>query len=131
MTVGVLLVTHETIGESMLQTTINILGLCPLATKALCVSFNINPEQIESDVRQCIKELDSGDGVMILTDLYGASPSNIAHRLSDNDRIMVVAGLNLPMLMRVMNYPSLDIQQLVDKAISGGRQGIILNRRKA
>lgn len=129
MTVGVLLVTHETIGESMLQTTINILGLCPLATKALGVSFNVNPEQIESDVRHCIKELDSGDGVMILTDLYGASPSNIAHRASDNDSIMVVAGLNLPMLMRVMNYPSLDIQQLVDKAISGGREGIILNRR--
>ena len=130
MTVAVLLVTHNNVGESILLTVNHILGNLPLATQAFGVGYDVKPEQIEADLKQIINELDSGDGVLILTDMYGASPSNIAHQFSDNSKILVVTGLNLPMLLRVMNYPLLKIDKLAQKAISGGRDGIILNRRK-
>jgi PTS system mannose-specific IIA component len=130
MTIAVLLVTHNNVGESILLTVNHILGNLPLATQAFGVGHDVKPEQIEADLKQIINELDSGDGVLILTDMYGASPSNIAHQFSDNSKILVVTGLNLPMLLRIMNYPLLKIDKLAEKAISGGRDGIILNRRK-
>lgn len=130
MTVALLLVTHNKVGESILLTVKQILGKYPLATQAFGVGYDVKPEQIEADLKQSISELDSGDGVLILTDMYGASPSNFAHQFSDDKNILVVTGLNLPMLLRVMNYPSLEIKILAEKAISGGREGIILNRRK-
>ena len=58
--------------------------------------------------------------------MFGATPSNIACRLRDEIDVRVVAGVNLPMLIRVLNYPRLHIDELVHKAISGGRDGIVL-----
>lgn len=130
MTVALLLVTHNIVGESILLTVKQILGKYPFATQAFGVGSDVKSEQIEADLQQSINELDSGDGVLILTDMYGASPSNFAHQFADDKNILVVTGLNLPMLLRVMNYPSLEIEKLAERAISGGREGIILNRRK-
>lgn len=76
-----------------------------------------------------IKTMDKGDGVLILTDMFGSTPSNIAHRLSQPGRVMVVTGLNLPMMIKVMNYPKLDLQELVDLAVEGGKSGVLFNRR--
>ena len=72
-----------------------------------------------------IEQLDQGDGVLILTDMYGSTPGNIACALGQNNRVAVVAGLNLPMLVRVLNYPQLDLHTLAEKAESGGRIGIV------
>ncbi|CAK0770012.1 hypothetical protein CCP3SC15_4060003 [Gammaproteobacteria bacterium] len=68
--------------------------------------------------------LDQGDGVLVLTDMYGSTPSNIACRL-DSEKVRIVAGVNLPMLIRVLNYSYLSLEDLTNKAISGGRDGII------
>jgi PTS system ascorbate-specific IIA component len=69
--------------------------------------------------------LDQGDGVIVLTDMFGSTPSNIATALTrDNEHVTVIAGVNLPMLVRLMNYPRLSMAQLKDKALSGGREGI-------
>jgi PTS system ascorbate-specific IIA component len=76
-----------------------------------------------------IKTMDKGDGVLILTDMFGSTPSNIAHRLSQAGKVMVVTGLNLPMMIKVMNYPNLNLQQLVDLAVEGGKSGVLFNRR--
>ena len=73
-----------------------------------------------------VMELDTGDGVLVLTDVCGATPSNIACRLVSLGRVMVVSGLNLPMLMRILNYPNLSLEELAERAVSGGRQGIML-----
>ena len=76
-----------------------------------------------------INALDKGDGVLILTDMYGSTPSNIAHRLSQPGKVMVVTGLNLPMMIKVMNYPNLNLTELVDVAVEGGKNGVLFNRR--
>ena len=73
-----------------------------------------------------VNELDTGDGVLILTDLCGATPSNIACRLSHLQHVKVVVGLNMPMLLRILNYPNLSLEEMAEKAVDGGRQGVML-----
>ena len=129
MTVSVLLMTHENIGEIILQTTRRVLGVCPLQTRSLCVPFDTDPDQMLQEAQQLVCTMNTGGGVLILTDMFGATPSNIAHKLSDPDKVMVVTGLNLPMMIRVMNYPNLDLKALVEVAVSGGKDGVLYNRR--
>ena len=129
MTVSVLLITHENIGEIMLQTTRRVLEVCPLQTRCLPVPFDSDPDEIQQEAAQMIKAMDKGDGVLILTDMFGSTPSNIAHRLSKAGEVMVVTGLNLPMMIKVMNYPNVNLQQLVDFAVEGGKNGVLFNRR--
>ena len=76
-----------------------------------------------------VQELDRGDGVLVLTDMYGSTPSNIAAGLQKEGKVSVVAGINLPMLIRVLNYPFLDLAALAEKALSGGRDGILPCKR--
>ena len=129
MTVSVLLMTHENIGEVILQTVRRVLEVCPLQTQVLHVPFDSDPDQLQIDAQRMIDSMDSGDGVLVLTDMFGATPSNIAHRLAAAEKVMVVTGLNLPMMIRVMNYPNLNLAELVEIAVSGGRDGVIFNRR--
>ena len=125
MNVGILLITHDNIGAVLLRTAIEVLGICPLSTGTLAAPSSCDPESILEDARQAAEELDSGAGVLVLTDLYGATPSNIACRLHRFHELRVVSGLNLPMLIRVLNYPDLDLEELQQKAVSGGRDGIL------
>jgi len=127
MTVGLLLIAHENYGDISLQIVKTILGVCPLETKSLAVPFDANPDEIFNEAKHHVKMLDHGEGVLILTDLYGATPSNIAHRLVEESRTVVVAGLNLSMLVRVLNYPNLSLEELVDKATRGGREGVVVS----
>lgn len=125
MSVGVLLLTHNRIGEELLDTTKIILGFCPLATEQLGIPRNSDPAAMAEHGLRLLAALDDGDGVLILTDAFGATPSNVAARLAARPRTAVIAGLNLPMLLRVYNYPALSLADLTDKALSGGRDGIL------
>jgi PTS system mannose-specific IIA component len=129
MTVSILLVTHENVGQVMMQAVRRVLEVCPLQTRCLPVPFDSDPDEVQQEAAQMIKALDKGDGVLVLTDMYGSTPSNIAHRLSQPGKVMVVTGLNLPMIIKVMNYPNLDLAQLVDVAVEGGKSGVFYNRR--
>jgi len=86
--------------------------------------MDCNTDDILDQVRIALQKLNSGQGVLILTDMYGATPSNIVSELLDPSRVLV-SGINLPMLVRVMNYPDLDLNDLAEKAISGGQDGIL------
>jgi len=124
--VGLLIITHGEIGQSLLDTAIAVLGTCPLQTRTLSVPMASDTDAVEAEARRHVAELDQGDGVLVLTDLYGSTPSNIACRLGRHDaRVAVVAGTNLPMLVRVLNYPELDLPALVHKAVSGGQDGVL------
>ena len=110
----------------MLDISVKTLSVCPLATRVLDVSFECDPDKIADTAENMVKELDSGDGVLVLTDVCGATPSNIATRLVRDNHVMVVAGLNLPMLMRILNYPDLGLEEMAERAMDGGRQGVML-----
>ena len=125
MTIGLLIITHNNIGTDLVETATGMLGVCPLATEILPVSQKSDPEQVLRRARQLMETLDTGHGVLVLTDIYGSTPSNIACSLINGERVKVIAGVNLPMLIRVLNYPHLSLNELVDKALSGGRDGIL------
>ncbi len=124
MNVGLLLITHGNLGEELLHTATAMLGHCPLSAKALAVHMDSDPDQVlQAAIRAC-RSLDKGEGVLIFTDLYGSTPSNIANRLRDTCKVEVVTGVNIPMLVRALNYPDLNLEQLCIKATSGGRDGV-------
>ena len=126
MSVGLLLITHDRLGEQLLQTATAMLGLCPLNAEAIAVHGDGDPDAVIGVAEQILTRLQEGDGVLVLTDIYGSTPSNIAMRLLDSHRVTVVAGVNLPMLIRVLNYPRLSLDELAQKALSGGRDGVLL-----
>lgn len=126
MSVGLLLVTHEGIAQSLLNTAQKMLRACPLHTLVLEVPLDADTQDIQQQGEKYLAQLQQGDGVLILTDLYGGTPSNIGHRLLNNDNIEMVSGINLPMLIRVLNYPNLNLHDMAHKALSGGRDGVLL-----
>lgn len=125
MSVGVLLVTHNRIGEELLATVNGIMGPAPLPCAALSVSTTPDLPELVEQGRKQITALDDGDGVLVLTDAFGSTPSNVAVRLGSYAGTGVVSGVNLPMLLRVMNYPDLPLDALHERAYTGGRDGVI------
>lgn len=126
MNVGLLLITHDDIGHTLLKVAVETLhGNCPIEVRSLAVNATSDPETTHAQGERLIAELDRGDGVLILTDAYGSTPSNIACQLSQAHRTAVVTGLNLPMLLRVLNYHTLDLPELAGKALTGGRDGVL------
>ncbi|RMD79214.1 MAG: PTS fructose transporter subunit IIA [Gammaproteobacteria bacterium] len=123
--VGLLLITHGRLGEALLETAEQMLGVCPLAAAALAVGRDEDPEALRRRARELVARLDQGAGVLVLTDIFGSTPANVASALQ-GPGVRVVAGLNLPMLIRVLNYPGLDLEGLAAKAESGGRDGVFL-----
>lgn len=74
-----------------------------------------------------LETLDQGEGVLVLTDLYGSTPANVAVALlGEYGRLRVIAGVNLPMLLRALNYASSDLDTVAEKALQGGRGGVLL-----
>ncbi len=129
MSVGVLLVTHHGLGQPLLEVTAHLIRPLPLPVAVLEVPFDADDEAMLLAGSAKLRELDQGRGVLILSDLYGASPSNLAARLTAlGSEARRVAGLNLPMLLRVLNYAECDLDELTRVAASGARNGIIVDR---
>jgi len=126
VSVGLLVITHEGIGDALLKTAESMLGFCPLQVALVEISGSCEPDDIYAQALEICQRLDRGQGVLVLTDMFGSTPSNIASRLVDRVAVQAVAGISLPMLVRVLNYPTLNLYELVNKAITGGHDGILL-----
>jgi PTS system mannose-specific IIA component len=128
MSVGVLLITHSGIGSALLSVVQRLLNPLPLRTEALEVPFDADLDNLLPAASAALRRVDDGDGVLVLTDLYGASPSNLAARVARlGTPVRRVSALNLPMLLRVMNYAELELDQLPAIAAAGARNGVILD----
>jgi PTS system mannose-specific IIA component len=127
---GLLLITHGSLGHDMLQAAKGILSGCPLPAEAIAVGSDCDPDELLETAGKLCDALDDGTGVLILTDLYGSTPSNIANRLIETHNASVISGANLPMLLRVLNYPDMSLEALCDKAANGARDGIVVTTRK-
>jgi PTS system ascorbate-specific IIA component len=119
--IGILLVTHNGLGDSFIDCVKHVLGEVPHNLKSLSVSAADDPQQKSVEGQALVKQLDTGSGVLILSDVYGATPSNIARQLCHAERVMGVAGLNLPMLLRTVTHPITTLPELVKIAVDGGR----------
>lgn len=131
MSVTVFLITHSEVGKALHHTAKRMFGgKLSLPIRVMSVSCEINPVTAASRIKRSV-EASSEQGVLILTDLYGSTPCNLVRRLLQNKKVAVVTGLNLPMLVRVLNYPRLSLVQLVQKAVSGGREGVVRCTQRA
>ena len=123
--IGILLVTHNGLGDSLVDCVRHIMGGVPLNIKVLSVLADDNPQRKEDEGRALIAQLDTGSGVLLLSDLFGATPCNIARRLYQPGRVEGVAGVNLPMLLRAVCYSNLPLAEAVQKALESGCNCII------
>ena len=123
--IGILVITHGTLGESLIHCASHVLNKRPPRVKQLGVTAQDDPVLLLPQARALAKELDEGSGVLVLSDMYGGTPSNLASKLVQPGRIEAVAGVNLPMLIRVLTYRDRDLQTMVSKAVSGGCEGVI------
>ena len=130
MMVGIFLITHGTFGESLIQNVCHILNKRPPQISQLGVSAQDDPLDILPMARLLLKELDGGQGVLILTDILGATPSNLALKLLEPGRVEGVAGVSLPMLLRALTYRKNGMETLLQKTISGGHDGVINMHRR-
>jgi PTS system ascorbate-specific IIA component len=124
MNVGILMITHSDIGKQMLLTATSVFGKNPFRVEILSVDNYDQPNDVKELGQKYVKFLDQGRGVLILTDIIGTTPSNIAKSI-DYKNIRVVAGLNLSMLLNVFNYSTDSLNQLANRAVDGGVTGIM------
>jgi len=123
--IGVLVLTHGATGEHMLTTARQILGNISMPVAALGVEPNEDPGAVVDRARALAQQLDDGSGVLILTDMYGATPGNVAAALLADGRVEGVAGLSLPMLVRVLSGRNGGLDAAVKRALSGGAEGVL------
>jgi PTS system ascorbate-specific IIA component len=126
MAVGILLITHEGIGASLLAVATRLLGHLPLKAEVFEVPFDADPDALLSAASAALRRVDGGVGVLVLTDLYGATPSNLAAKVARlGTPVRRVSAVSLPMLLRVMNYAELELDELPAVAAAGARNGVI------
>lgn len=129
MSVPVLLVSHGRLSQILLDTVQDVIGELPLRADVLEVRRVMDTEPLVRQGERMIEKLydaESGsEGVLVLTDAFGSTPSNIANRIAAKVPSRVVAGLNLPMLLKIFNYPNLPLAELAQAAVEGGRRGIL------
>jgi PTS system ascorbate-specific IIA component len=127
--IGVLVVTHGSIGEALLTSAAQILGGAPAQVATLSVWRQDDPDDLVLRARELLETLDAGDGVLVLTDIFGATPGNVVSRLLEDGRVEGVSGASLPMLLRVLTSRNGStgnkLSAAVQRAISGGSEGVV------
>ena len=123
--IGIFLVTHGTLGEALIQCACHVLNKRPPQIVQLGLSAQDDPLDILPQARQMLGWADSGYGVLVMTDIFGATPGNVAAKLIEPGRVEAVAGVNLPMLLRVLTYRERDMDTLLKRAVSGGCEGVL------
>lgn len=125
---GVVLVMHETLADAMLECVRHVMGSVPDGLVAVNVPASEDVEHTVARVRDQARKVNAGSGVVFLTDLFGATPSNAAVRagseLTDVPSVLV-SGVNLPMLVRALGFRELSVSQVAERLVMGGRNGIV------
>jgi len=123
--IGILIVSHGAFGESLIHSASHVLGRRPVYLRQLGVTVHDDPEALLPVANDLIRFLDQGHGVLVLTDIYGATPSNVAAKLLKPGKVEGIAGVNLPMLIRALTYREEPLEVALDKALSGASEGVM------
>jgi PTS system ascorbate-specific IIA component len=123
--IGVLIIAHDCLGESLRDALAHVLGAPPPQFDVLSVAASDDPVALLPRARRLLAHVDGGEGVLVLSDLYGATPCNLAVKLAQPGHVEVIAGVSLPMLVRAFTYRNRDLSTLVKKAVSGGCDGVL------
>jgi PTS system ascorbate-specific IIA component len=123
--IGILIISHGDLGNSLIHCANHVMGKRPEHLIHLGVTTQDYPDVIIPKALELLKQLDCGDGVLILSDICGATPCNIANQLVDPGRVECLSGANLSMLVRALTYRNEPLESLVEKALSGGKEGVM------
>ncbi|MDD5389451.1 MAG: PTS fructose transporter subunit IIA [Gallionellaceae bacterium] len=123
--IPLLIVAHGNLGDSLIQCASHVLGQRPEQLESLDLSSSDDPGEMLEQARAQIARLDRGKGVLILTDVYGATPCNTVCKLIQHEHVEAVAGVNLPMLLKALNYRNETLSLLIRKAVQGGQEGVM------
>ena len=123
--ISILLITHGELGKSLIECATHVLGDKPLFLESLSIENDCTHESMFRQISERINLLDQGDGVLILTDIFGATPCNIITKIIKPGKVSAIAGVNLSMLIRTINYRNEPFDSLISKAIQGAQDGII------
>ncbi len=123
--IGILIISHGNLGDSLIHCANHVLGGRSPHLTGLSITIRDDPDAAVDKALELIKQLDQGDGVLILCDICGATPCNVASRLINPGRVECLAGVNLPMLVRALTYRTESLAVAAEKALAGGRDGVI------
>ena len=123
--VGILIIAHGSLGDSLIHCAQHVFCGRELPLRQLGVTVHDDPVALLPQARELLRQLDDGDGVLVLTDMYGATPSNVACRLLEPGKVEGVSGVSMPMLVRALTYCHSPLATVVEKALSGGCEGVV------
>ena len=123
--IGLLIIAHGNLGDSLIECANHVMNKKTPQLASLQVNICDDPSDLLPHAQALVDSLDSGDGVLVLSDMYGATPCNLVIKLLAAKNVQAVAGVNLPMLVRVLTYRNESLTKIVEKAVSGGRDGVV------
>ena len=123
--IGILVVSHEPLGTALLHCTRHIFGRMPPQLAALDVIPDEDPDAALNAARELLKRINDGTGAIVLTDLFGATPARIAARLAEPQRVAVIAGVNLPLLVKALTYRRGPLEEVRARLLEGVRETIV------
>ncbi len=123
--IGVVIIAHANLGDALIRCVSHVLGSRPPKFESLTIGKHDDAFSLLPQARELIASLDDGEGVLILSDIYGATPCNLACKLIVPGRVEIVTGVSLPMLVRAFTYRDKGLPTMTSKALSGGRDGVL------
>ena len=122
---GILIIAHAPLAHALRQCVLHVFPDSESGVVAVDVQPNLSPEETLGAARIAMEQLGTPH-VLVLTDMFGATPCNVAHKLVDGVKSKLIAGVNLPMLLRTVTYRNESLEALVGRAVAGGVQGVML-----
>jgi mannose PTS system EIIA component len=123
--IGILLITHAPLGQAFVDTVSHMFSGKQERIEVIDVQADQDPVEVNALAIEAIARIDDGSGVLVMTDVMGGTPSNCCHMLTVAGHVEVIAGISLPMLLRAITYRENDLNTVVEKAISGARNGAV------
>jgi PTS system ascorbate-specific IIA component len=123
--VSLVLITHESLGASLIECAQHIMCVPVTNLAQLAVSKHDDPDEVCKRAQMLVHSMDRGSGILLLTDIFGGTPSNIATRLIIPGQVEAIAGVNLPMLVRALTYSEQPLPIVIQKALMGGQEGVL------
>ena len=123
--IGILIISHGNLGDSLIHCVNHVMGQKSEQLTYLSITVQDDPDVVMPKALELVKQLDRGDGVLVLSDICGATPCNIASRLVIPEKVECLAGVNLPMLIRALTYRNEPLAIAGEKALAGGREGVM------